>query len=513
MADDLHSFLEDAAHYPGGHAAGVVFPRNTSEVVDAVVAAPAVLAVGAQSSLTGGATPMGELIVASSKMARVLHVSGSTITVEPGVSVAAIQEALAGVDAWFPPAPTFTGATAGGIVATNAAGAATFKYGSTRDWVLALTVVLADGVVLSLQRDEVIEFGGGFVVPTRRGATAVPLPRYTMPDVAKRAAGYHAAPGMDLIDLFIGSEGTLGVITEVTLRAVSPAPCIALAFLPCASTTQGLDLVSELRAASMDTWRSGDPLGIDVAAIEHMDRRSIQILREDGVDGRHNVSLPADTAIALLMQIELPASTTQAAAYDQIADALSSRAADAPLVRLCRMLDRFNLLGVTELALAGDRHRMGDLLAVREAVPAGVNQRVGLAKQRDARIAKTAADMVVPFDRLPQMLQTYRAGFESRGLDYAMWGHISDGNVHPNVIPRSYADVEAGRDAILEFGREAARLGGCPLAEHGVGRNPVKQELLRQLYGDSGIEQMRAVKRALDPDWKLAPGVIFPIVD
>jgi D-lactate dehydrogenase (cytochrome) len=90
-----------------------------------------------------------------------------------------------------------------------------------------------------------------------------------------------------------------------------------------------------------------------------------------------------------------------------------------------------------------------------------------------------------------------------------VWGHISDGNVHPNVIPRSLGDVVRGKEAILEFGREVARLGGCPLAEHGVGRSAVKQALLRQLYGERGIEEMRAVKRALDPAWKLAPGVIF----
>lgn len=81
--------------------------------------------------------------------------------------------------------------------------------------------------------------------------------------------------------------------------------------------------------------------------------------------------------------------------------------------------------------------------------------------------------------------------------------------MHPNVIPRSYDDVVAGKEAILEFGRTVAALGGCPLAEHGVGRNPVKQSLLGQLYGERGIEEMRAVKRALDPAWKLAPGVIF----
>ena len=127
----------------------------------------------------------------------------------------------------------------------------------------------------------------------------------------------------------------------------------------------------------------------------------------------------------------------------------------------------------------------------------------------DARIAKTAADMVVPFERFEEMNRIYQRGFESRGLDYAIWGHISDGNVHPNVIPGSYDDVRRGMEAILEFGQEATRLGGCPLAEHGVGRSPIKQALLRQLYGDDGIEQMRAVKRVLDPGWTLAPGVIF----
>jgi len=90
-----------------------------------------------------------------------------------------------------------------------------------------------------------------------------------------------------------------------------------------------------------------------------------------------------------------------------------------------------------------------------------------------------------------------------------VWGHISDGNLHPNVIPTSYRDVEAGKEAIRAFGLNVIRLGGSPLAEHGVGRHLVKQELLQALYGTDGIDEMRAVKRSLDPDFKLSPGVIF----
>jgi D-lactate dehydrogenase (cytochrome) len=150
------------------------------------------------------------------------------------------------------------------------------------------------------------------------------------------------------------------------------------------------------------------------------------------------------------------------------------------------------------------------LLAFREAAPAGVNRRIGDAKRTiDRRIEKAAADMIVPFDRFAEMMHVYRDGYRRRGLDCAIWGHVSDGNVHPNAIPRSYEDVLAAKDAILDFGRHAVRLGGSPLAEHGVGRSTIKQALLRQLYGDAAIDQMRAIKQALDPQGKLAPGVLF----
>jgi D-lactate dehydrogenase (cytochrome) len=115
----------------------------------------------------------------------------------------------------------------------------------------------------------------------------------------------------------------------------------------------------------------------------------------------------------------------------------------------------------------------------------------------------------VPSLSIEKALALYRDAFECRGLQYAIWGHISDGNLHPNLIPRSLDDVEKGRDALREMARGVTALGGAPLAEHGVGRNPLKQTFLRELYGEEGIEEMRAVKRALDPEGKLAAGVLF----
>jgi D-lactate dehydrogenase (cytochrome) len=511
--DVVASFVEDAAHYPGGHAAGVATPASEAEVAALLRSTTgSVLPIGAQSSLTGGATPDGDIVLSTARLDRILDIGADSVRVESGVTLVDLDAALARAGRHYPPVPTFTGAFVGGIVATNAAGAATFKYGTTRDWVRALTVVLADGDVLDVERGRTVaDSDGGFDIVLARRTARVRVPRYTMPAVPKVSAGYFASPGMDLIDLFIGSEGTLGVVTGVTLRVLPARPVMCLAFVPFDDRRAALDFVVRMRESARETWRTRDPRGVDVCAIEHMDARCLEILREDGADRAHGVSIPRDAAMALLLTLELPPDTTPARAFDDIGRAREPGAPDTPLVRFCRALDAAGVLDRVEIAVPGDRPREQQLLALREAVPAGVNARVGRAKQQvDSRIAKTAADMIVPVARLEELLEIYDAEFRRRGLDAAVWGHISDGNLHPNVIPRSMADLDSGREAILAFGRAVIRLGGSPLAEHGVGRNAVKQQLLMELYGQSGVDQMRAVKRALDPDYRLAPGVLFP---
>ncbi len=509
-ADVLSSFLEDGAHFPGGHAAGIATPASEAEVAGLLRTASSILPIGAQSSLTGGATPMGEVLLGTLRLNRILELGPDWVRVEPGVTLTDLDAALARAGKYYPPAPTFTGAFVGGIVATNAAGASTFKYGTTRDWVRALTVVLPNGNVLDVERGTTRARDGRFEILLSDRTAHLRVPQYRMPRVPKLSAGYFASPDMDLIDLFIGSEGTLGVITEVTLRVLPARPAMCLAFVPFADRNAALALVTRLRNAAGDTWRRADPHGLDVAAIEHMDARCLALLREDGADRLNGVAIPDRAVIALLITLELPQGTSSAQAFDEIGRARDPHAPDSPLVRLCQALDEAGVLDDVEIAVPGDLARAAQLLALREAVPAGVNTRVGRAKQTiDARIAKTAADMIVPFDRLEELLTIYDAEFERRGLDAAVWGHISDGNLHPNVIPRSMADVESGKAAILMFGREVIRLGGSPLAEHGVGRNPVKQQLLVELYGRDGVNAMREVKRTLDPDFKLAPGVLF----
>lgn len=503
--------LEDAAHFPGGHAQALARPTSEGEVAALVSGSPVVLPIGAQSSLTGGATPHGGFILSTERLTHINLGSDGRVCVGAGVPLSELQEVLARAHRWYPPVPTFTGAFVGGVIATNAAGAATFKYGPTRPWVDGLTVVLACGCVLDLERGAAITSRAeGWTISCTHGDRKVAPPSYQMPNVAKCSAGYFAADPMDLIDLFIGSEGTLGVITESLLRTMPEPPALAMALVTCVSEQAALALTKDLRVAAQQTWSTRDARGLDISAIEHMDRRCIEIVREDGADRRSEVILPADADVVLFVHLELPAGSSAASLYEEVAAALGPMAPDTPMTRFCRVLDAHGVLDRAELAMPGDRARLDQLLALREAAPTGVNRRVGVAKREiDARIEKTAADMVVPFESLEAMMRIYREGYVSRGLDFAIWGHISDGNLHPNVLPRRFDDVTAGKDAILEFGREAARLGGCPLAEHGVGRNPIKQRLLEQMYGAHGIAEMRAIRTTLDPGGVLSPGVLF----
>ena len=149
------------------------------------------------------------------------------------------------------------------------------------------------------------------------------------------------------------------------------------------------------------------------------------------------------------------------------------------------------------------------LAEFRERAPTRVNEITAERRRVDPMVGKVGGDLIVPFEELPGMLEVYAHGFRTRGLDFAIWGHLSDGNMHPNALPRNADESRAAVDALYEFAAEAIKRGGAPLSEHGVGRNPLKQELLRRFLGDSAIQTMRRIKGALDPTCRFAPGVLF----
>ena len=516
--DDVAVYLTDASRFPGGHAPRAWLPTSEGQVAWVVRHEARVLPVGAQSSLTGGATPRGEAVVSFARMARVLELAPGRARVEAGLALVTLEEALRARGAWFPPAPTYTGASVGGVVSTNAAGAATWKYGTTRPWVLGLTVVLATGDVLDLRRGEVTASPDGrFEVALPDGRVLdVPVPRVAAPAVPKCSAGYVGGPGLDLVDLFVGAEGTLGLVTEVELRVLEDPPQLLVALVPVPDDAAALELTAALRDASRASWAAtarGAPPGLDVRAIESLDARCLALLREDGKDREHGVDLPPGAGGAVLVQVELPPDLDAGAAFEAFAACppVGGAGGEDGVTRLLALLAARDLLDGVEVALPGDRPRAAQLFAVREAVPVAVNHRVEARKRAvDPGIHKVGGDVIVPFERLGEALAGWRAAFARRGLDLAVWGHISDGNLHPNGLPATLDDVARAKEALLECGELAIALGGCPLAEHGTGRNPVKQALLRRLHGDEGVASMRRTRAALDPAGKLAPGVLFP---
>ena len=190
--DDLAAVLGDAAGHRGGHATRLCLPASEGEVAAVLAREPRVLCIGAQSSLTGGATPRGECVVSTARLAQLTLHGGSSATVGAGVVLRTLLDQLAAAGLYYPPVPTWDGATLGGTVATNAAGAATFKYGSTRDWVRRAVFVLAGGEVLELHRGEVVagaddtagvDLGGRRIIKKQRHAIV-------MPEVAKISSGH-----------------------------------------------------------------------------------------------------------------------------------------------------------------------------------------------------------------------------------------------------------------------------------------------------------------------------------
>ncbi len=491
VLSDTSAYLSDASYLPNGFALGVVRPHSESGVAQVLLTHSSVLPIGAQSSVTGGATPFGEVILSMQHFSE-MTLENDTVCVGAGVSLRVLQDFLDTHGYWLAGIPTYDGAQVGGALSTNAAGATTFKYGSIRNQTIGLTVVLASGDVLDIQRGQYqAHIDGYFEFSNLERTWRVPVPSYTMPAVEKSSAGYFSAPQMDLIDLFIGAEGTLGIIVAAKFRVISPRPRVAMALIPCPNELAALKFTAALRLLAFE--RRAGRRGLDVSAIEYMDGRCVELLHQDGSDQRLGFYLEPSTCQALLLvQIELPKSSQET----DLADFFS-------------LLEQHQLENTCLYAAPEDHKAAKAMIALREAVPEGINARFARAKREvDPRITKVGADMVVPFAQLGKAMQAYRQVFDATGIDYAIWGHASDGNMHPNMLPRHFEDVEIAKQAVLKLGEIIIQLGGCPMAEHGVGRNQTKQALLLQLYGEAGIRQMQNVKKSLDPNWILSPNVL-----
>lgn len=514
----VEPYLEDASGAPRGHASGLVRVASEAEAAaflrSTAGAGLRVLPQAARSSLTGGAIPHGEVVVSVEALrgaGRLQRTSeGARATVGAGLRLRELQEIVAGEGFYYPPVPTYQEAMIGGSASTNAGGAATFKYGVTREWIQGLHVLLFNGDLLAIERDQAVARPGeSFRIRLTDGdELVVPVPDYRLPELKKISAGYFAADPLDLVDLFVGSEGTLGLITAVTVELVRRPAAVVTGLVFLSDDEAAFELATALRQAAQAARDRGDPAGPDVRAIEWMDPNCLEILRRHGEARKRRINLPDTARAGVLFEMELDEPTSNERAQEQLAAALDggSAARDDGLIRLFRILREHDALDDLEFAFPEDGRRHQALAELREAVP----QRVGEQSARTPGVSKMGGDFIVPFDRLREMMQIYAEGFERRGLAYAVWGHLGDGNLHPNAMPRSEDEGQLAYEALLEFADEVVRRGGCPLSEHGVGRSALKQHLLLRFLGENAVEQMRRIKRALDPQGRFAPGVLFP---
>jgi len=447
--DVLAAISHDEAEWaPVGQAVAGVRARTEGEVRHVVrtcaeFGAP-VVPRGAGTGLSGGANATdGAVVLDLSRMNQVLEIDSDNMTcvVQPGVVNDDLKAAVAAHGLWYPPDPASAPwSTIGGNVATNAGGLCCLKYGVTRDYVLGLRVVT--GAVPDAAGYRAAALGYGDVVR---------LGRKTNKGVA----------GLDLTGLLVGAEGTLGVITEVTLR-LRPA----LTGTPRTIVGAFGDLVTAGEAVSLVTRR-----GLTPSVLELLDRACLTAVEE----WKH-LGLEADAAALLLARVD-----TRGDAGNEEADALAVAMTDAGALWATRSTDD------TEAEALFDARRL--------AYPA--LERLGPV---------LTEDVCVPRSAVPAMLARIEAIAAAHGVTIATIAHAGDGNLHPLIItpPGDEAARLAAQAAFTEFLDAAIELGGTVSGEHGIGL--LKRDGMRRELDPGALAMQEAVRRALDPLGIFNPG-------
>jgi FAD/FMN-containing dehydrogenase len=445
--DAMAPHLKEERDLYHGAATAVVKPGTTEEVAAVIAVAReagvAIVPQGGNTGLVGGQIPMGEraaIVLALTRLDRVRDIDAltDTMTIEAGATLKQAQDAAEAADRLFPLSLGSEGScTIGGNIATNAGGTAVIAYGNMRDLVLGLEVVLADGRIW-------------------RGLNKL----------RKDNTGY------DLKSLFIGSEGTLGVVTAAVLKLYPRPRARATALCATPSVRAALDFLALAKAHSGGT----------LTAFEFMPRRGLEFVLRHAPGTRDPLAAPAPWYV--LVEV-----SSQAAGREALLDGLLAEAMEAGLV--------------TDAAVAQSLEQRTALWKLREALAEVQRHEGGSIKH----------DISVPVARVPAFIDEATAAVERLipGARPIPFGHLGDGNVHYNVSQ----PVGADKDAFLARWHEindlvhaiVDRHGGSISAEHGIGR--LKRHLLPEVKDAVALDLMRSLKRTLDPQGLFNPGVLL----
>lgn len=521
IAERYLELLGDESKLRADNVESIYFPSSIPEVSWAIRdiqsrGTTCVISAG-RTGIAGGAIPVGTAsIISLGQLDRPLGCGRDGdeyyIRVEPGLSLASLTGLLmqgnfsrlaactaaeqaqvselvstTGPKLWFPVNPTETSAHIGGIVATNASGARTYRYGATREWVRALTLLLPDGRLLKIRRGEVVaENDGLFLLEGEDGAFIDVEVHDVLLPATKATLGYPLREDMDLIDLFIGSEGTLGVVVEVELRlAERPKSVIGvLVIVPDEDTA--LRLVERARSEK----------SIQFDAIEYFDPATFALLKQkkqtDGA-GSHIPDLPNWDGCGVYFELSGTEEETEDACI--------------PLEEILEEVG----LSLDDTWAAMEPSEMAAQRVFRHAVPEAVNTIIGQRKARYPGLHKVGTDMAVPDEQLRNMFAMYRYDLARSGIDSVVFGHIGDNHVHVNLLPKDMDELERARKMYLGWAEKVVEMGGAVAAEHGIGR--MKKGMLEVQYPPATLRLMRQLRRAFDPHGTFAPGVLFDQLD
>ena len=518
ITDTYALYLDDESHSFDGTVEKIVFPSNEAEVAGimrlAFESGTAVTIQGGRTGLTGAAVPLGGIAMNLERMNNLRYMDYSedkqlySIAADAGVTLedlvkavttknlhtlenkgtekqqATIAKFLKESETFtFPVDPTEMSAWIGGIVACNASGAKTYKYGAVRDWVYRIRVVLANGDILDIKRGDVISKDGKFIITLSNGTDVeVHVPSYRMPKT-KNAAGLFAKSDMDLIDLFIGSEGILGVITlaELGLHKLPANIMTVMAFFP--SEDDAVNFVYDIR----------NPESIvKMDFLEYFGSNAIQMIKEKASSA--GITVPAmkdDTKAIIFFEFSY-----------------TEEQMEEMIMALEMVLNKNNTS--SESSWAGlDWTELEKMKTVRHFVPETVNGLIAQRKAEYHEVHKIGTDMAVPDEALRDYLKFYRSTLEEQGMEYVIFGHIGNNHLHVNMIPRNNEEVDQGMNNYMTFAKRAVELGGTVAAEHGIGK--LKRDFLEVMYGATGISEMQAVKKSLDPKWIINRGNMIPV--
>jgi D-lactate dehydrogenase (cytochrome) len=477
----VEGFLEDTSNLKSGWTPGVFFPESDGDVAgllrDAAETGRRYTVAGNGTGTTGGRIPFGDYVIAMHRMNRIGEVEPlgdgvARILVQGGAMLQDLQSKAAASGWFYPPDPTEKTCFVGSTVANNSSGSRSFRYGATRNHVTSLRVALPQGDILAIERGEhIADAEGRFTLDLPvAGPLSFLRPGYGMPATSKHNAGYWTAPGMDLVDLFIGSEGTLGVILEAGLL-LRPAPGKVFACLTWFMSEADLfDFVEKARSGTSE---------VAPRAIELFDSRALEFLR------RKYPSIPDGCAGAIYIEEE-----TTAPDEERCLEAWMS------LMDSCGAPADLSWAAVDAEGLAGLRE-------FRHHLPVLVNE--WLSRQAETKVS---TDMAVPDGKYRQLYELYRDACLAEGFTFIIFGHIGNAHLHLNILPRDRQEFDRAKTLYRKLVTEVLAMGGTLSAEHGIGK--LKSEYLVQMYGEKGIHEMVRIKKAFDPYLVLNIGDLIP---